>query len=67
MLLFPLPLILICEISQRVAKRNAREQKYADLVLQPRCAVCPQVRGRSAGRNRFSAAGRRFPDFVGSA
>ena len=40
MLLFPLPLILICEISQRVAKRNAREQKYADSVLQPdvRCA-----------------------------
>ena len=38
--LFPLPLILICEISQRVAKRNAREQKYAGSVLQPdvRCA-----------------------------
>ena len=38
--LFPLPLILICGISQRVAKRNAREQKYADSVLQPdvRCA-----------------------------
>ena len=33
MLLFPLPLILICGISQRVAKRNAREQKYADFVL----------------------------------
>ena len=39
-LLFPLPLILICGISQRVAERNAREQKYADSVLQPdvRCA-----------------------------
>ena len=38
--LFPLPLILICGISQRVAKRNAREQKYAGSVLQPdvRCA-----------------------------
>ena len=40
MLLFPLPLILICGISQRVAKRNAQEQKYADSVLKPnvRCA-----------------------------
>ena len=40
LLLFPLPLILICGISQRVAERNAREQKYADSVLQPdvRCA-----------------------------
>ena len=38
--LFPLPLILICGISERVAKRNAREQKHADSVLQPdvRCA-----------------------------
>ena len=34
MLLFPLPLILICGISQRVAKRNARDQKYASPVLQ---------------------------------
>ena len=25
------------------------------------------VRGRSSGRNRFSAAGRRLPDLVGSA
>ena len=40
MLLFPLPLILSCGISQRVAKRNAQEQKYADSVLKPnvRCA-----------------------------
>ena len=40
MLLFPLPLILMCGISQRVAKRNAQEQKYADSVLKPnvRCA-----------------------------
>ena len=40
LLLFPLPLILICGISQRVAKRNARDQKYASPVLQPdvRCA-----------------------------
>ena len=38
--LFPLPLILICGISQRVAKRTARDQKYASPVLQPdvRCA-----------------------------
>ena len=35
LLLFPLPLILICGISQRVAKRNAREQKYADSVFRP--------------------------------
>ena len=45
----------------------AAERGARDVLFAPRCAPCPQMRRRTDLRFRYSAAGRRFPNLVGSA
>ena len=45
----------------------AAERGAEGVLFAARCMSHPQMRERSSGRNRYSAAGRRLPNLVGSA